>query len=307
MARSAFEETIANRFRLDRAPTLLAQHSAISPISFTRLRNEGQFRGRTLAAPPEEAFSFHVTLAPMSSGEIWISGKHGKLEAARPGGIFVFDLTASKTANLAPPYDLLRFYLPTATLDELAYDRGVQRVGGLRTTQIGSRDPVMHGLALSLLPALQEPAHATTLFLDSIALAFHAHVLHAYGGVLGNSGKVLSGLAPWQLRRAYAFIEAHLDGDPSIADVAQECRLSASHFSRAFRRTIGMPPHRWLIKRRVERAKELLRKDDQDLVQIALACGFVDQSHMIRTFARHEGQTPAKWRRLRCNPMTETL
>ena len=148
---------------------------------------------------------------------------------------------------------------------------------------------------------LQEPSTGNALFLDSVALAFHSHILHRYGGVLGSGGPARGGLAPWQLRRARAFIEAHLDGDPSIPDLAVECRLSVSHFARAFRQATGMPPHRWLMNRRIERAKELLLKGELELAQVALACGFVDQSHFTRFFVRSEGRSPGRWRRLRCS------
>lgn len=297
----SIEETVAKRFGLEQAPTLLAQQAAISPIAFTRLQNDGVSRRRTVGAPPDEAFSFLVALAPLSRAEFWINGKYGKLSGVPSGATFSADLSADLLVDLHPPYDFLRFYLPMATLDQLAYDRGLRRDGALRTTSVGIQDPVMQGLARSILPALQEPGTGTALFFDSVALAFHAHVMHAYGGVLGSGSSVRVGLAPWQLRRAYAFIEAHLDGDPSISDLAQECRLSASHFARAFRQAVGMPPHRWLMKRRIERAKELLLEGDLELAQIALACGFVDQSHLTRIFSQHEGHSPGRWRRLRCN------
>ncbi len=294
------EEAVARKFRLERAPTLLALQKAVAPIAFTRLHGEGAFPGRTMAAPPEEAFSFQVALAPMPAGEIWIDGKYGKLPAASAGDTFIFNLAESPIAHLNPPYDFLRFYLPVATLDQLACDRGLRRAGGLRTTSLGIHDPVMQGLALALVAMVQEPAAASALLVDSIALAFHVHVARAYGDFFESGSPAGTGLAPWQLRRAHAFIEAHLDGDPAISDLAQECGLSASHFGRAFRQATGMPPHKWLTKRRIERAKDLLRKGDSPLAQIALACGFVDQSHLTRTFARYEGCGPGKWRRLRC-------
>ncbi len=143
------EETVARKFRLQRAPTLLAQQKAVAPIAFTRLRSDGAFRGRTMAAPPEEAFSFQVALAPMPAGEIWLDGKHGTLPPASPGDTFIFDLAERPIATLNPPYDFLRFYLPVATLDQLAYDRGLRRAGRMRTTSLGARDPVLQGLALS--------------------------------------------------------------------------------------------------------------------------------------------------------------
>jgi AraC-like DNA-binding protein len=249
--------------------------------------------------PPEDAFAFEVTLAPLSSGEIWVDGRSSGRNGAAPGDTYLFDLNCSTIANLAPPFDFLRFCLPVSALDQLAYDRGMRRVGGLRTTSRGVHNPVMHGLAMSLLAALQEPAHATTLFIDSVALAFHAHVLAAYGGVPSGGSFSRAGLAPWQLRRAIEFIEANLAGDPSIASLAGECGLSQSHFARAFRQAMGIPPHRWLMQRRLERAKKLLLEGELGLPDIALTCGFADQSHMNRYFVRAEGYSPRKWRQLR--------
>ena len=74
-----------------------------------------------------------------------------------------------------------------------------------------------------------------------------------------------------------------------------------SHFERAFRQTTGMPPHQWLTKHRVERAKALLSLGSLELAEIAEACGFADQSHFTRVFSRCEGVTPGRWRRRRLN------
>ena len=91
------------------------------------------------------------------------------------------------------------------------------------------------------------------------------------------------------------------EGDVRISEVADQCGLSSSYFSRAFKRESGLPPHRWLMKRRVERARELLRKSDLHLAEIAQICGFVDQSHFARVFSKIEGCSPACWRRFhRC-------
>jgi AraC-like DNA-binding protein len=263
------------------------------------LRAQGTFRGPTLATQPEEAFTFQIAMGAMPAGEIWIDGRHSRLPAAAPGDTFVFDLGTYPTANLTPPFDFLRFYLPTKTMEQLAYERGLRRVGGLRTSSVGVQDPVLNGLAQSLLPVLQNPATYSMLFLDAIALAFHAHVICAYGNVLGNGTSRQPGLAPWQFRRVDAYIESQLSGDPSLADLAKECGLSPGYFARAFGKSTGMSPHRWLMKRRVERAKELLLVGKLELAEIAAVCGFFDQSHLTRVFARFEGCAPGKWRKQR--------
>jgi AraC-like DNA-binding protein len=155
--------------------------------------------------------------------------------------------------------------------------------------------------AIAILPMFQEPSTATALLLETIALAFHAHVIHRYGDGLGSETSISTGLAPWQLRRACAFIDAHLCDDPSVSELVRECRLSTSHFARAFRQSTAMAPHRWIMKRRVERAKEMFLEGELELVQIALTCGFSDQSHFTRNFGRSEGHSPGKSRRVRRN------
>jgi len=104
-------------------------------------------------------------------------------------------------------------------------------------------------------------------------------------------------LAPWQLARAMRFIDANLSKKIGPQELASETRLSASHFTRAFRATVGEPPHAHLIRRRIDRAKELMLETNQPLAHIALDCGLADQAHMTRLFTRVVGVSPGAWRR----------
>jgi AraC-like DNA-binding protein len=112
---------------------------------------------------------------------------------------------------------------------------------------------------------------------------------------------VTGGLAPWQLRLARYTINARLEGDLSLEQVAHECRLSVSHFAKAFARSTGISPHRWLMQRRVDVAKDLMLTTDSSLVEISLKCGFSDQSHFTRVFAEATGETPGRWRQIQLN------
>jgi AraC family transcriptional regulator len=89
-----------------------------------------------------------------------------------------------------------------------------------------------------------------------------------------------------------------LDSSISLKEVARECGLSLSYFSRAFRRSMGIPPHTWLLQHRIEVAKEKLRDHRLSVSQVALACGFADQSHLTRVFTSMVGLSPAAWRRV---------
>jgi AraC-like DNA-binding protein len=106
-----------------------------------------------------------------------------------------------------------------------------------------------------------------------------------------------SGLAPWQIRSVKAHIDANLDKQLRLADLAAITRLSTSYFSIAFRRSFGVSLGRYLAHQRVERAQTLMLSTDTSLSQIALACGFCDQAHLSRQFRQAVGTTPKAWRR----------
>jgi len=164
------------------------------------------------------------------------------------------------------------------------------------TPGLGVNDRILAGLGLGLLPVFEAPEEVSQLFIDHYTRAIVAHVAHSFGGMQVREAAWRRGLAPWQQRRAKEFIDAHLDGDISVLQLAAACRLSSSQFSRAFRQSTGMSPHRWLLKRRVERAKQLLRDPDQSLASAALAAGFANQSHLTRVFTRIAGISPGRWR-----------
>jgi AraC family transcriptional regulator len=107
----------------------------------------------------------------------------------------------------------------------------------------------------------------------------------------------VGGLSGWQLRRVTDFMTEHAAEDLALEELAALVSLSAKHFARVFRQSTGTPPHRWLIERRLDRAKAMLVEGDLNLAEIALACGFADQSHFTAAFRKLVGMTPGSYRR----------
>jgi AraC family transcriptional regulator len=110
------------------------------------------------------------------------------------------------------------------------------------------------------------------------------------------------GLAPWQVRRVLAYIDANLDKSIRNKNLAAVARLSEFHFNVAFRSSVGDSPHEYIIRRRIERAQGLMLSTGAPLSEIAVECGLADQAHFTRLFRRVVGETPAVWRRARANP-----
>ena len=195
---------------------------------------------------------------------------------------------------------MLYFYLPRAVLCELAEQEGLHFTGTLNHRfATGQDDPTLRHLGAALLPALEQGDAVSHLFLDHILRAIAYHVLDRYGEIGSPVQRLANGgLAPLHLRRAKELMRAHLGSDISLHRLAEECGLSVTHFARAFRQSTGISPHRWLLERRVENAMALLLHGDRGLPDIALDCGFADQSHFTRTFSKYAGVSPGRWRRL---------
>lgn len=106
------------------------------------------------------------------------------------------------------------------------------------------------------------------------------------------------GLAPWQKRRVETFIDDHLGHPIGLADLAAAAALSPSYFCRAFKVSFGSTPFGHVTKCRIDRARDLLRDSDMPIAEIALVCGFAEQSNFTKVFGRLTGTPPGAWRRL---------
>jgi transcriptional regulator GlxA family with amidase domain len=113
----------------------------------------------------------------------------------------------------------------------------------------------------------------------------------------GNLRASGGGLAPWQVALASQLLLRDICADIKGEEIASLCGLSRSHFAKAFKVSLGEPPHRWVVRERLRRAAEMLERTDESISAIAVSCGFADQSHLTRVFRTALGASPAAWRR----------
>ena len=253
-----------------------------------------------LSTPPiaEDAFLVAVHLKLFEKYEYWEDGKAAPASTLRPGETIIYDIKRQPTFHLNSPFHSVHFYFPKEALEALADAADAPRIESLRyKPAISHADPILQGLAETLLPIFRSAHPPSRLFMDHLMLAAGLHVASKYGGMVQVTPSLAGGLTRFQEQIAKDLIWESLANDLPLSDLAQACGLSISQFSKAFRRTIGVPPHRWLMQQRVIRSKSLLREKSLSLADVALASGFADQSHFTRVFTLSIGVSPGAWRR----------
>jgi transcriptional regulator GlxA family with amidase domain len=182
------------------------------------------------------------------------------------------------------------------SLGRIADEADLSSVTSL-VAETASPDSMLANLARALIPALERPEKTSQLFVDQLATAIGTHVAQRYGGRAATSYRQSRRLSRTHEPLAKSLLLEHLDGDISILEVARACDLSRGYFTRAFRETTGTTPYRWLLGERIARARDLLRTTNIPLSELAISCGFADQSHFTRVFTSMVGTTPGHWRR----------
>ncbi|MCC8954189.1 helix-turn-helix transcriptional regulator [Bradyrhizobium sp. Pear77] len=293
---SAFGEAFGERLRA--RATSFVRTLRHTQIAVTEVRNDDPPHGLSGDQIREDAFLVTLQLRDYPAHEYFEEGRIAGLTSLKAGETVLYDMKRNPQFLINNPIHSVHFYFPRAALELVADGAEAKRIDELRYQPgAGVDDAVMRGLVGSLRQAFEHPEQASRLFVEHVTLAACTHAATTYGGLRPATRPAHGGLAPWQIRRAEETLAADLEGDISLADLASDCGLSASHFSRAFRQSTGLSPHQWLLRRRVELAKSLLSDRKLTLSEVALACGFADQSHFTRVFSRLAGTSPGAWRR----------
>jgi AraC family transcriptional regulator len=288
---------LGNLFHLSSAPAFVARQVRMASLAVTELKSDDPIIGMTDSVPVEDAFLLSLMFRDIPNHEVWEDGCPLPRRTISTGQFHLRDLKREQAALIERPHHSLQFYFPRMALDAIADESEAPRIGDLWYKPAEPMfDPVVWYLGSSLLPAFREPARANRLFIEQVISALGAHVAQAFGGMRPGF-RQRGGLAKWQEVRAKELLSSSLKGDASLRDIASVCGLSVSHFARAFKESTGVAPYQWMILRRIDVAKVMLVDPRVSLAEIALECGFSDQSHFTRVFSKACGFTPGAWRR----------
>jgi AraC family transcriptional regulator len=195
------------------------------------------------------------------------------------------------TADFQGPSDFIHFHVLSDYLrrrQRAAQSDPFEGVPDLNDLIV--RDPLAELLSRTLL---KSGSIDDVLYAESVGQTLVMHVAR-----LRLPQRTVCALPKWRLRRVQEYIDAHLDRDLSLTDLASIVGLTRMHFAAQFRAATGHRPHEYVLSRRIERAKAMLSNTGMPIAEVALSVGFSAQSHFSTVFRRLAGDTPARWRRM---------
>jgi AraC family transcriptional regulator len=185
---------------------------------------------------------------------------------------------------------LLHLSLAPALLQQVAGDHNQHHVELL--THFKPQDRRIEHIISALLTEVLEGGSTGRLYVEGLAIALAAHLIHTYTSTPRPLPQRSKQLPAFLFRQITSLIEERLAEDLSLTELASEVNLSPSHFSSLFRKTTGLSPHHYIVQRRLERAQHLLTSTKLSIGEIATTVGFYDQSHLVRQMRRIMGVTP---------------
>ncbi|MBM3821353.1 MAG: helix-turn-helix domain-containing protein [Verrucomicrobia bacterium] len=181
-------------------------------------------------------------------------------------------------------------FLECAT-HELAFESKLEL-----TPQWGVEDPLLSALIVTLKQEVESGNLRGRACAEALATAIAFQIVRRFATTRdAQPREVKGGLARYQLRKALDFIHAHLKEDISLAVLASQVKMSAFHFARSFKQSTGLPPHKYIVRCRIEKAKEIMIAQVMPLADVAQAVGFCDQSHFTFHFKKAYGLPPKQF------------
>lgn len=217
-----------------------------------------------------------------------------------PGGMFMIPGGMDFSVRLGNPLSTVHLYVRRAILRDVAQDIAAGDPDRLELVpRIGETDPLLERLVIGVRDELLDPDPLGEAYVDHLVRTVAARLIrrHSVGTIRAPAGHPLPGDINRKIIRATDYVNAYIQRTIRLDELAREMGISVAQLTGLFKRTLGLPPHRFIMNLRVTRARELLQTTQLSISEIALACGFSHQEHLTRIFKRETGFTPAAYRR----------
>ena len=243
--------------------------------------------------------SYHtISVITGDTGELYQRRNGKELRAAmRAGDVIITPAGPPKHWRHEGEVEFIAVRMPPSFLQRIVDDeRGGSKRHADLLDNFQTRDPHIEQLVKRILGESMTKAYASKTYAEALATELGVHLLRNYcvtGRIVSENGH---GLPIYKLRRATEFIEENLRDDLTLDRISEVLTMSPGHFAHAFKTTTGLAPHHYVVERRIDRAKGLLRKTELPIAEIAHRVGFRNQSHFSFAFRRATGLTPRQFR-----------
>ncbi len=253
-------------------------------------------------APLQHLIAVAASAKPMPVAELKIEGRMHTIPrwTGRNGiGIFPAHLPVQASwkfdREFTGGYEVTHCYLAPDFLKQIAYESVPPERVELMLALPPIVDPIVWQIVWRLQSVQSEAPNHSCLYIDSMATALATHLLKFYTTRQHALPNYPGGLSKSQLDRALAYIHANLSGNISLTAIASELGMSHYYFCRLFKQSMQITPHQYLIRQRIERAQHLLKRQQGNMIEIAIACGFANPSHFARCFRKQLGVSPKQF------------
>ncbi len=255
------------------------------------------YRGQDVEVPAMRDFmlvSYRTGVTPMQRR---FDGRWTRTTCG-PGAVSLLTRSQVSRWTWTEDVEVTHLYLSPELVSNVAADVAGREIEDISLADVlRADDPVIaYGVQLIEREAAA-PGRGGELYADLLARQLAVHLLRTYAAIRLKARERAGRLTAAQRGRVLDYIEANLDRPLDLPELAAQAGMSPCTFSRHFRRTMGVAPYRHVQDRRLDRALTLLRDTAEPIKSIAAACGFSDQSHMTRQFARRYARTPAAFRK----------
>ena len=245
---------------------------------------------------PESSLPSHRLVAHLdgpAQTRFWCAGVTRSGECV-PGDLCIFPATMPFAIRRDRQGRVVTAFLNPRVVDEVAADEHLPSGRDLRP-MFRARNPLLNELLLALAEEVRTDNPGGPLYAETLGAAVAAQVLRTQLRVpLERRGP--NGLGAATLRRLFDYVEDHLTEQIPLRDLAAIAGMSTFQLVRRFKDATGLPPHQFVTRRRIERAKQLLSEPDSSVLEVALACGFASPSHFAQAFRLVTGVTPRSYR-----------
>jgi AraC family transcriptional regulator len=269
------------------------------PLGWSSLRVE-HFRDTPdfdMDLPGQTQHLLCLYLRPPDRMGLWCEGLAWEATPS-PGSILILPAGYARRGYWRGPVEAVHVHLDPGLVARVAAEALDLDPARVALPAVGALShPELQAAILALDAELTPGAAGGRLVAESLANVMAVHLIRRFVPADRVAHRPRGGLSERKLGAALEYIEEHLDSELTLEGMAAVAHLSPYHFARMFKTSTGLPPHQYVITRRVERAKRLLRdRGDLTLAQIAARSGFWDQGHFTRHFKRLVGVTPKRFR-----------